>query len=116
MQPRFGSIGVRLEQLAELRKIKGEWEGRAGKRFKWGDFLMMLVTLHQTTGSHFEPVQFDTVTMGQGDQAPDAGEPSEVSLDSTAFDALPITLGIEDQERIAELVAEKVEARLRRAP
>ena len=47
MQPKYGYIGVELGELAELRSVKSEWENRAGRKFRWGDFMMMLLTLQQ---------------------------------------------------------------------
>lgn len=114
MASAYGSIGVRMGQLNELRRVKAEWEARARRSFRWGDFLMMLVTLNDSSSVRYEAVQFPVVEMGQDDPASIGEQPPEEGLESEGFPGLPITLAREDQERIAGLVADKVEAIMRR--
>ena len=50
MVARYTSIGLERQKFDELVEVKEQWQRRAGRRFYWGDFLMMLVTLHESPG------------------------------------------------------------------
>lgn len=106
----YTSIGIERPQFLELEGVKNEWEGKAGRGFRWGDFLMMLLTLRdmergaQDLHSHGELVE-----MGQ-DQP--ASEEDEGEFEIEQFPGLPITLSEEDRDRIAERVAEKLATHL----
>lgn len=106
VQPKYGSIGVELGQLAELRNVKSEWENRAGRKFRWGDFLMMLLTLQQGVAGVAE--------MGQEHEPATQEELDSLGVELEEWPGIPITLSEQDQERIAELITEKVVNRLGR--
>ena len=47
MPAKYTSIGLERQKFDELLEVKEQWQRRAGRRFYWGDFLMMLVTLQE---------------------------------------------------------------------
>jgi len=77
----YGSIGIEQEKLDELKVVKAVWEHRAGRKFTWGDFLSILVTLHQPG---------DTLVPGQ------EGQVAHMNQDSSPLEE-------RDQEMEAEL-------------
>ena len=50
MTAKYTSIGLERHKFDELLEVKEQWQRRAGRRFYWGDFLVMLVTLHERPG------------------------------------------------------------------
>ena len=50
MKSKYTSIGIERYKFDELLEVKEQWQRRAGRRFYWGDFLMMLVTLQDRPG------------------------------------------------------------------
>ena len=53
----YTSIGVEKPHFEELRSVKAKWEKRAGRRFYWSDFLMMLVTLQEPPKESIQTVE-----------------------------------------------------------
>ena len=113
----YTSIGVEKPQFEELRTIKARWEKRAGRRFYWGHFLMMLVTLQEVPEESIH-----TVEMRQGTEEE---PPSPEQLKETGVEYNPemtrevaqlmdpgAELSEAEIEAIAERVAEKVVAKL----
>ena len=117
---RYGSIGVELDKLAELRAVKQEWERRSGRSFRWGDFLMMLVTLHQAADTVeslpqqevAEMHQHETVTEEQLAQM-GVYQDDALTLEVAALTGGRAALSEETVDAIATKVAESVVRQLK---
>ena len=115
----YGSIGVQLEQLAELKALKVAWEQRARQKFTWGDFLTMLVTLHQPSPSR-DPQDVQYVEMHHDEEPLTEKQLAEAGWERDDAFTLQVastfggraSLSDDTIERIAELVAAKVVDRL----
>ena len=76
----YTTIGLKAEQVASLRTIKAEWERLACRRFRWGDFLMMLVGLPSSVAPTPFLDEVPVVQMGQ-DAVPASDQPGDLSLE-----------------------------------
>ena len=92
------TIMLAKDRVAEMREIKARAERWAGRTLSWGDFVGILLTVYEARGQVAEMHQ--DVPMSEGELA-EAG-----------WAEMPLTLSEADQERIAELVVEKLIERL----
>ena len=108
MAPDYSSIGIEREHLDRLRAVKRRWEDLAANKFRWGDFLMLLVSLQESQ----EPVQH--VVMGQDlNKEPEEGAPAwekddAMTLEVAAMVGGAASLSEGSIEAIAERVVEKL--------
>ena len=114
----YDSIGVQLEQLAELKALKFAWEQRARKKFAWGDFLTILVTLHQPSPTRtpqdvrFAEMHQEERPLIESSSPKLAGRGTILTLEPASAFVGRASLSDETIERIAELVAAKIVDRI----
>ena len=113
--PDYTSIGIDRHQFDELRTVKEQWQHRAGRRFYWGDFLMMLLTLHESRAETTPTVKLrqEEEPLSE-EQLREGWEYDEVTTEHVR-QMLERRGGISEEiiEAIAERVAEKVVEKLR---
>ena len=116
MAPKYTSIGIERHKFDELLEVKNQWQRRAGRRFYWGDFLMMLVTLQE------RPVDAVPTAELHQDEQPLSEEQlramgveydQELTQEFTRTFGRTWTLSEEEIESIARRVAELVIEQLR---
>ena len=111
----YGSIWIELDKLAALRAVKAEWERRSGGSFRWGDFLMMLITLHEAPGAGIEEEQVPVAEMHQDEPLTDEQlaamgvQPDDaMTLEMAALAGTKADLSEGTIEALATKVAERV--------
>ena len=108
----YTSIGIERTHFSHLQSAKKDLERKAGRSFRWGDFLMMLIAfrdLQEQAVQPGEPLRY--AEMGQDSENPLTGDEPEAAGMET-FTGIPLTLSDEDREYIVEAVVEKLAARI----
>ena len=116
MATKYTSIGIEKRQFSELRAVKEDWQRRSGRRFHWGDFLMMLVTLHGWKGSTVPTVELHQESKPLSEeQLQEMGLEYDEEVTQVVSQMLGLVEGLSEKaiEAIAERVAQKVVAKLR---
>ena len=108
----YTTIPVERSQLEQLQAVRESMGQQASRSLRWGDFLGLLLAYRDQVlaGSRGEEEPL-IAHMAQDDDEPLTEEQLE-AMGITAYPGLPVTLSDEDQERIAELVVEKLMRRL----
>ena len=114
--PNYSSIGIDRTQLAELQAVKQRWEDRARRRFRWGDFLMMLLAVNERNEPRMSQESLVVAEMHQDDE-PLSGEQLAgaglVRDDAMTLEVATMTGGRAHlSEETIEAIAEKVAAKL----
>ena len=114
--PNYTSIGIDRHQFDELRAVKERWQDRAGRRFYWGDFLMMLLTLHESRAETTPTVELhqEEESLSEEQLREMDWEYDEVTTEQVRqMLGPPGGLSEDTIEAIAERVAQKVMEKLR---
>ena len=114
----YTSIGVEKPHFEELRSVKHKWEQRAGRRFYWSDFLMMLVTLQDLPEESIQTVEMRQHAADEEPLSPEQLRETgleydeEMTREVSQLRGFGAELSEAEVEAIAKRVAEKVVAKL----
>lgn len=100
--PKFTTVMVDRNLVTRMRGIRGRIEDRRGYKLSWGDFIKVLLAVYEARESGIG----SQVAEMRGDKPMTDEELDEAGIES--FPGLPVTLSEQDQEKIAELVAQKI--------